>query len=330
MLPVRDAPKVTVTDPSRPGGAADVMVSGDEREPWRASRRQKALLAGALVVALLVAAGVQVVRHQREQTRLDALSVAQVSVAVTIQPALDDSTTGTVHLALRNDTPVTVHVDRLRVDLPGLPEVRIDKDLLSAEFVTADVPDRVTCSPDVKDTQRQVRGALDVRTARGVRATVPVTLLPDAVQSLLGAAQDRCHFLPLTRALSVSINDDARRAGKQVVADLLLSNDGLLPLTVTGIQLPSGFALGTDASLPLSLPIARFDAQGARISDDGFPLRLTIGVEDCGAARQAVTSPDFDPEGDFVLTNGTDVANVPFAVSVDGAPVSALVTALCA
>ena len=320
-----DAPKVTVTDPSRPGGPADVVVSGDEREPWRASRRQKALLAGAVVVALLVAAAVQVVRHQREQTRLDAQSLKQVAVVVTTG---EDRDTGSTLVSLRNDGRGPVHVDALRIDLPGLSEIRLDKDLIEAQILPIAVPDRVTCSQRVLDTQREVSGQVSVRTTRGVRASLPVTLGFDAVGLLLARAQDRCHLYPLAGALQVTTGD-ARRVGRTLEVDLGLSNIGLRPLTVTGLTMPDGFTVRVDKAFPIAIPAAVYFGQDQRSLDDDPSLHLVIGVSDCATSAQAVTDTAFDPPGSIEVRNGNDQGSVGFQPSYEGAPLVRLRADLC-
>lgn len=318
-----------MTDPSRPGGGEpDVMVSGDEREPWRASRRQKAVVAGGVAVALVVAGAVQVVRHQREQTRLDAASPRQVTLAVTLP--VDDASApeGSVRLAVRNDTPDPVHLSRLTVDVEGLDPVPLDLDLAPAQIGHLDVPDTVACDPALAATGLTVSGSFDVRTSRGRTGAVPVMLLSDAVAGLLGHAQDRCHYQPPDRALGAFFGE-AKRVGDTLVVTETLTNQGLLDLEVTGYTTDPWLAVTSRPAGVVSLPPGTFDDNGTPVGD-GRTVQLVFRVTDCAAARAAVL-PDLDPTVvAFVRHSGGEGSSgLGVSTDVDVHPLADFVVAVC-
>ena len=75
-----EPPPITIVNPHAPASATDVLVSGDEREPWRWTQRRRHVALTAVVVATLVAGVASAVDMVRENHRLDRASVDAVQL----------------------------------------------------------------------------------------------------------------------------------------------------------------------------------------------------------------------------------------------------------
>ena len=75
-----DGPPVTLSDPNNPGEPVDVMVSGDEREPWKPGRRTWSVLGVLALIAAMVVLVSLVVQHRDEQASKDAATLSQFAL----------------------------------------------------------------------------------------------------------------------------------------------------------------------------------------------------------------------------------------------------------
>jgi hypothetical protein len=278
----RRPPEVTVSDPSRPAGAADLLVSGDDGPPRPSPFTPRRLQAGAaLVVVVALALGAQEWRERRaaaaEERRLDR--VLELRAERTGGNASYDPATGSatleLQLDLRNLGPRQVVVAGARIGSYALVPSTVDVPPGdSAPLLLRRV---LACSPEqppVAEADDVL--ALDLRTAVGPRR------LELALADLLARqeAERICGFLPIEEALGVTTESVLLVPEiPELRITLEVSALGRDALELMEVRVQEGLAARVGVLLPgpLSLP------------GRGEPevVEVNVRVDDCAAAREA-------------------------------------------
>lgn len=298
-MDTRPPPVVTVTDPSRPGRPAEVLVVAEEPGPRDPAvrRRQRRTAGVVLVLAGLVAAGAEV-----RDRRADEVAERQLAGIVSLSSGVRGSATSvdpdgrariavTLRLWNGGPRPVTVLGATLG-DLTSAEEVGVARggrgDLVLS--MSADCPDeRPPWSPEDSVL------ALRVRTGAGVQ---PYELWEpqDAGREVFlqacgwGPLPEYAHLgAPGVTDAAGSLTLEAEAATRAPVRLLALHADEGSGVTLAVPELAAG---------PLLLP---------RWSPGGSParsLQAQVGVSDCGAARTAVLAGGARVTGVFEDVNG--------------------------
>jgi hypothetical protein len=261
-------PVVTVSNPSRPAPAGDVLQAGDERrrrfEGWRPSRRLKGTVAYVVAVALCATLPAYVVRERADGARAD-LAAAD---GVTLLPQPADSE-GPLALAIENGSDLGLTLIDATLDTPGARTVRIGRHLNARGTTTVTLMDTRTCSPDLLLEQSTGTVLLRARTDAGHLVTRRPPLPESVWQELVRQAQDRCRILPAARILDVTFAPVSRQASVDLMATF--RNGGDVAVRVQYFDLLSaGFTLDADEpTVPAGGSVTR-------------PFRVT--VNDCAQA----------------------------------------------
>lgn len=326
----RPAPPVTIRDPSRPYGAAELLDAGPDRAPRPSPVTPRRLaLAGAVVLAGGLVAGSAELRERRaasEQERRLASAVELVAEPQGSSASFDAlSRTSVVELdvLVRNDGPREVTVLTGRVaDFTTSDDRRIRPGsarplLLRGVVACPDEPPPPQASRPADDASTLV---LDVRTGAGVRA-VDVPLPGSLTEGLL---LDVCGFRTLGQDTSVAVSAELLSASaddgvlRVVVALSTLvppGPDPALPSRLTGAALGPGLT----AQVPAGLVV---------LPADGSPVTVeVVGViSDCVAATRSLREP---PSGLAVEVSGEAGDVVQAAVDYDPSLLRSFVAATC-
>ena len=279
-----DRPRVTVRDPSRPGGAPDLLSSGDEDRPRVSSRARRRLLAAAAVLAV-VGAGAVELRDRRDERRL--ASVVDLELVGATAPGGGSSSDGrTVSLELsvqlRNAGPRAVTVLSGGVaDYGVVRPVELPAGRTSTVLLERRVQCGATPPPDDPATGTL---ALSVRAGTVARrVALPVGLPADA-----GSPAVACGFRRVEQGVVLSVPETSPQAqGVTLALDLRTSTPDAV--SVLGARADDGFDVslretdGTPLRLPRPLPVPRVG------STVGVLLEALVTVGDCGAARRVRT-----------------------------------------
>ncbi|MGB8652346.1 MAG: hypothetical protein WCD35_16995 [Mycobacteriales bacterium] len=291
-----EPPPITITDPNRPAGADDVLVSGNEREPWRPSRRHWQLLGAVLAVLAVTVPVVLVVQHRREQARLDRAALAAVRlVAVLPQEANHNPPPDTAPLGLRNDGPDDVRVLSLRIDAAGYRDQAVGRLVEGGVgFLALDVANTPPC--DARLVTAPPRTVIvTLRTERGDRTTRRLPLDAELARLLSGLARDRCGYQAPADALQADLAA-SHADGADLVATFQVYNRSVLPLTLLGLEGP-GLRITTTPALPLALTPQRSPNAGTLSQQ----LTVRVRVTDCARALPALGGLGDSPFGPDML-----------------------------
>jgi hypothetical protein len=283
-----EPPPVTIVDPNAPAGTADLLDSG--RDPWRPTRAT--LLTGAVAVLVLgiVGAGLAQLRHvqaqhaaARHERDLDRAAVAAVALTVGVvepESVLDGPGPPPLQVTVTNVGTDTIHLTGLTLEDVAVP-VDIGGDLPGGVANGFDLPVRIACSPRAgRDISRTV--TVSLTTDRGDPVTQEVPLSQEGNEVLNESDRRRCGTLRPAEALVTGISL-ARRSGGWVLADLTVTNQSVLPLTLSELTFPDGLELQV-TGLPAVLPPQRaVDEPGTERT-----LHLRVRVQSCAAWDRAL------------------------------------------
>ena len=247
----RPPPLITISDPTRPGEPVDVMVSGDEKEPWRPTRRHWTALAVLVLLAVAAVVPDRVVSARAADRRAELAAVDGVELTLSAdgsQPAPD-----AVRLLVQNTGPSDVRLLEVQVD--GYPTQRTDVLVPRAGADTVDLKDTVTCTEKVLLTGDQNRVRLRLRTPGGTVVTRRLDLTGDAWLPLAALAQKRCGYLSPGEALKITAAGQV--VGRALDLRVTVRNTGRVPLRLDGVNLPAGFDWRTVPAPPTSLPASQ-------------------------------------------------------------------------
>ena len=277
----RPTPQVTIHDPARAAEPLDLLT----HEP-APSRRGLGVLAGLVVVALLVAAAVEVgdrragaADERRLASTLD-LAVQPEGSSTSYDPGYRtahlESQVLIVNRGLRDVVVLEATVGGYRL---AAREVRVASGSRASVLLQQSIGCSPTAPPPTRDATALV---LQVQTLAEVR-TVEVP-----VEAFSGDEAARaCGFLPVVEAVGISV-PGAARAGDALELTVELSTTSVRPIDLLAVDVGPGLQAqlrhgdGSPVALPLVLPTG----SSARQS---FTLRLE--VTDCDAARAAAASP---------------------------------------
>jgi hypothetical protein len=268
-------PPITIVDPNAPLGTTELL--GSDREPGRVSPYQKLVVAMTALIVALVSIGVARIKQVHHGQQLDAAAVAAVSLAV--QPSADYYGEDSGKILIVNNGPQRVVIESAQFVGQGFQPQRQSVRIESTLANGIEVSEAKNCTPALyQGGPRQLR--VTARTVRGGLAQRTLELPPDVTQRAGGMQRARCGYLLPAEALWPQLTG-ARRVGDDVVATFELQNEGVLPLTVSGLQAPEGMTFR--AQLPVTLGPRQFWTGHSR------PVTLTVRlhVQDCGLFRQA-------------------------------------------
>lgn len=276
----RSAPPVTIRDPSRPYGAAQVLQDGEEPPSRADSTRHRRLVPAAvlLLVVALIAGGV--VGHRRNLAALEerrlagivALSAEHAGSRTRYYPA---SETSHVEIGVRllNEGPREVAV--VGAEVAGLA-LRSPVRLGPGAQTRLLLQGTVRCPTRILDPRTTLE--LQVRTQAGFRRSdVPLTAPLDEVLA------EGCGFGAAAQRVSLGLVS-ATRVGSSLRLVLDVTTRSARAVQVQAVFLARGLeatALGTS---PLHLPAPPPGSAAART------LEVGVTVADCAAAAEAVAS----------------------------------------
>ena len=270
----RPAPVVTITDPRRPVAPGDVLVSGDEKPPWRARRGHYEALGLVVLLALAVVVPQRVVASRAADRRAAIAAVDAAQVAISLGTITDRSPE--VRADITNSGPDAITLQTVTLQDSAYRTLAVNAPVAPRSITHLTVPDTRACTDDLLNgTLGGPPATVRFRVAgRDVTRTVPVA--QDLWQALIEAAQNRCGFLPAVKALGVRLS--VRPVGKQLEVVLGLTNAGRLPLSVISV---SALVPGLEVlSGPGNVPVPPGGAAKA--------YRFRLRVTDCLQLRPAV------------------------------------------
>jgi hypothetical protein len=273
-----------MTDPTRPAEPVDVMVAGDDRDPWRPGKRTWILLA-VLVVLAAIAVPVGLDRqHQADERALDSAAAKDVALAPTADPVVGaEPVPNVIGIGLRNDTDQNVTLVGYHVQGAGYTAQQVDLPILPYEIVHLGVPDTATCAVTVL-TKEPPSIRLRVRTSRGQVVTLTADLVDAAGSALALGAQQRCGLRKPLDAFISQIIETSTIKGRTLTVTTIVANTGRLPLRIASLESFPGVTVTTSRPLPLALPYTLLDSSHPLT---GTPLTFRLTVTDCAQA----TSP---------------------------------------
>jgi hypothetical protein len=239
----RPAPVVTITDPRRPVEPGDVLVSGDEKPPWRAKRWHYEALGLVVLLALAVVVPQRVVAARAADRRAAIAAVDAAEVAISLGTITDRSPVVRADVTSTGPDPITL--ESVQLHDPGYSRLTVNAQLPVRGISHLTVPDTRTCSEDLLNGSFGGPPATVRFRVAGREVTRSVPVPPDLYQALTEAAQTRCGFLPGSKALGGRLS--VRPVGSQLKVALELTNAGRLPLYVRstyvltpGLEVPAG------------------------------------------------------------------------------------------
>lgn len=286
------APVITITDPSRPGEVGDVLISGDEREPWRPSRRHYRALAYVLLLVVAAVVPAQVV-SARAQDHRDAVAEADlVKLAVS---ATSSALTGPdVSLTVTNETDHALRLLSVQVREPGYGVTRVDRTIAAHSAIPVTVPDTRTCGRDQISPANTGTVTTVSRTSHGERVLRSVTVSDQAWQQLTSVARERCGWKTPLEALRVTAT--WVRSGSDLVLRGTVSNSGKAELAVDAVNpgLLEGNVAGN--TTPIRLPAGATRPFSYRIALGGCgdlgnagPVRADVSATALGPVQSSAT-----------------------------------------
>jgi hypothetical protein len=271
-----EPPPITIVNPHARASATDVLVSGDEREPWRWTQRRRHVALTAVVVATLVAGVASAVDMVRENHRLDRASVDAVQLRAEA-PVEELAPPSEVQLSVLNDGPSPVRLLSAWLVAPGYERQSLNAVVGSGESLVLTLPDQARCGPSLLDDPAQVLHVL-VRTHRGQVTTREVTLGPEAFDAVNHPARERCGYLPANEAF-VFGTQTLTRDGREVVVRALVHDESVLPLALDRITAMPGLEVEVTPRLPLRLP----PQTGQELVSHFVTVTLQLRVANCAA-----------------------------------------------
>ncbi len=281
----RPAPVVTITDPRRPLDPGDVLVVGDEKPPWRAKRKHYEALALVLALGLAVVIPQQLVSARAADHRADlaAVDAARVSVSLITSGVEGDD----VKAIVSSEGPDPITVLSLHLVAEGYSAITVDAPVVANGLVEVVLPDALPCADSLLSSTPGGIASVRLRVAGRVvtRSVVPYPML---FQALTTAAQNRCGYLPGSRALGVTAG--VRFVGEELAVTLALTNKGRLPLVVNPAYLfnPGMLVLGIAGSVviapgttssPYRFRVRVHDCVELRSAGEGAPVQLQVDTE---------------------------------------------------
>ena len=230
-----------------------MLSAGDERPPWRASRRHVLAALAALLLAACAAGGVGWRRHQAQERRLDRAAVAALSLIVVDDPLgfIDDG--DDVAVELRNDGRQPVRIRSARVDFPGYRQIPLSAALTPYAATRLRIASTPSCGPAVV-TMGQLDLLVGVVTVRGTARQLRLPLLAGSTGLFVRSrAREVCAMMPTAQAVTVSAAL-ARSSSREAVLDLTLENLSVLPVTLQAIGAGPGLQVTAESRLPVALP----------------------------------------------------------------------------
>lgn len=269
-------PPVTIVDPRVPASATELLLAGDEREPWFWTARRRYVGLTAVVVATLVAGVASAVDMVREDRLRDRASASAVELRA-------DSAVGgfapanAVQVSLLNDGPAAVHLLSAWLVAPGYAVQPLHEVVAPGESVVLTLPDQAQCGPSLLDSPAELLH-LRVRTQRDVVTTRDVPLAPGAYVAVNHAARERCGYLPANEAFTFGTQSLARH-GREVVVKALVHDESVLPLTLDLMTAMPGLQMEVTPRLPLRLP----PQTGGQRMSHFVAMTLRLRVANCSA-----------------------------------------------
>jgi hypothetical protein len=263
-------PPITIVNPNDPTGTSDVLDNG--RESWRTSPRQKVAIALTAIIVALVSGGVAEIRHVHHEDDLDAAVLRDVTFAA--DPSFDDGGVGG-EISLVNEGKLPVHILGITLVGEGYREHRMDVTLASLASAPLELSSAKNCRVAMLSTDPQEL-RVRARSARGGIVVRRVGLTTDLAVRIGFTERERCGYFRPQEALSSEVASATRR-GRDVVVTMTLYNEGVFPLTLSGLQTPPG--LTVSAHLPITLPRRTYWTGRS----PGTLLTLTLHVDDCAA-----------------------------------------------
>jgi hypothetical protein len=303
-------PPSTIVNPHAPAGHGEVLVSGDDKDPWRPSRAQVMVALTVASIGLVVAGVTVAVNKVRTEHRLDreALAALQLVADQGFETA-EGRGPDTVEVALRNESPHAVRLLSARLDADGFGALPLDSELAAGESVVLAFPNRIACSRSVL-TDPADAVVVRLRTHRGQVVTRREPLSPTAFMEVNRPAQERCGYLPADEAFGFLVGS-IRYVGDQVVARLQLYNNSLLPLALARLREAPGLSLELSRPLPLALPPQDEPQAITRLVD----LELRLRMVSCSSFLEAAGGGDlFDLVQAWVQREGY-VVEVPLQLA---------------
>ena len=286
-------PLISISDPNNPSGYGDVLGAGDEKAPWRPSRRQwQALLAAGLVLLVAVPPTLYL-KHRGDERAADRQALAAVR--------LDAKPEGDIGpdqpLTLRNLGPDAITIVVVRVDREGYGSSPADLRLAPSSTGQVQLPFVATCPSGIP--RNGPSGVLvTVRTARGAKKVVRVDIRnTDASYAFVERIKGRCGLYAPHESLQV-VSSTVGVVGRELRVHADVTNRSRLRRDVTGLFLAPGFRIRTSPGLPLVVPPSPAGRQG---EPRAFDARIT--VSGCAAARQALRG---DPQGSEQYVQGVE------------------------
>lgn len=271
-----EPPPITVVDPRLPG-STDLLLRGDDREPWRPTPRQKRVALAAAAVIAVVAGASYAADRARAGRRADRAALSTVRLW-TDSLADGPGPAGSIPLSLRNDGPSPVRVLAARLLAPGYDELALDDLVQPGESLAFDVTDAAPCGPQLVDEPAEAI-RVRVRTHRGQITTRDVPLGPAAFTAVNHPARERCGYLGADESFAFEVESLELR-GRAVVAHATVHDDSVLPLELRRVVAIPGLAVDVSPTTPLRLP----PQTGTTDRVMHFvPLTLRLRVVDCSA-----------------------------------------------
>jgi len=269
-------PPITIVDPHAPPSATEMLVAGDEREPFEWTPRRRYVALTAVTVATLVAGVASAADmvgdgHRRDRASIAAVRLYADAAVEATAPAAE------VQLSLRNDGPSAVRLLSARLVAPGYGEQRLTGVVAAGESVVLHLPDEVPCGPKLLTEPVEVL-RVRVRTDRQQVTTQELTLGPSAYIAVNHPARERCGYLPPDEAFTFGVQSLQRR-GHQVLVKALVHDESVLPLILVRVAAVPGLEVEVAPRLPLRLP----PQTGPERTSHFVPVTLRVRVANCSA-----------------------------------------------
>ena len=266
---------MTVSDPARSGGPADLIEAHD---PWRPSRRLVLLLLGALALAAVVGAGLRVAGSRSAAQRADrALATTRLSAQLDGVVTVADSVTATVGVL----TPRTRGLSVLGATVGGGWSLSSPLTGGPARLATIELSRAVTCTGAAVPEP-----VLSLVLSAGARQRSVRLALPPVGPAYAASARDACGGAGDLAAISGSTLAAVRRVGDHLEADLQLVNDSDHVVRVDGVS-SEGLAVRVVGPLPLLLPARPYGRRSGALRVTR--LHVAMSLTQCAGSGQIVS-----------------------------------------
>jgi len=282
-----EPPPITIRDPSRPAPCPDLFEKQDRdlRRPGRQTQRdrptRRGRLLGALILAFVAVAGLDVEHRRAAATQAELDRVAREEVAVVLSAAVQGELHGVetdVPVVLRNEGPHRLTVVSVRLDQPGYAVQPVGTAMEPAQDTTVVIRIGPGCRTPVASVGPR-RLLVLAQDTRGGRRELALATAPEMLdEQILLAARRACGLLPLQESLEPRAVQ-VRRVRDTVELNAPLQNVGVLPVVLVGVAPDRGLSVTVEPALPLPL---RPDT-GAGSSQPAQPLRFVLRVARCDA-----------------------------------------------